>query len=160
MASGVATVGQYHNVGYVVATASNGVELRSSDPSYYVGVSELLATVEITPDTLNLKSKGGENSMTAYIELPKGYDVNQIDVKTVELYVDSNNKIPAQLTPTSVGDYDQDGVADRMVKFNRQAVIAALGGRTGNISMTVTGTLNNGTEFTGSDTIKVINPGK
>jgi hypothetical protein len=47
-----------------------------------------------------------------------------------------------------------------MVKFDRQAVIRALGGRTGNISLTVTGKLNNGPEFTGSDTIKVINPGK
>jgi len=53
-----------------------------------------------------------------------------------------------------------DGVADRMVKFDRQAVISALGGITGQITMTVSGKLNNGPAFTGSDTIKVINPGK
>jgi len=47
-----------------------------------------------------------------------------------------------------------------MVKFDRQAVIGALGGKTGDITLDVTGKLNNGSEFFGSDTIKVINPGK
>jgi len=70
--------------------------------------------------------------------------------------------INAQLTPTSVGDYDGDKVPDRMVKFERQAVIAALvqAGKTGDVTLTVTGQLNDGRAFIGTDTIKVINPGK
>jgi hypothetical protein len=47
-----------------------------------------------------------------------------------------------------------------MVKFDRQAVITALAGKTGDIGMTVTGQLNNGHVLTGSNTIKVIDPGK
>ena len=47
-----------------------------------------------------------------------------------------------------------------MVKFDRQAVINALAHKIGNIVITVTGQLNNGCDFTGTDTIKVINPGK
>ncbi|MFC1874422.1 hypothetical protein ACFLYX_03875 [Chloroflexota bacterium] len=47
-----------------------------------------------------------------------------------------------------------------MVKFDRQAVIAALAGRTGDITLTVNGELANGLRFSGTDTIKVINPGK
>jgi hypothetical protein len=37
---------------------------------------------------------------------------------------------------------------------------AALAGKTGDITITVTGQLNDGRVFTGSDIIKVINPGK
>jgi hypothetical protein len=40
------------------------------------------ATIDINPDTLNLKSKGGENSMTVYIELPAGYEVILFLVET------------------------------------------------------------------------------
>jgi len=47
-----------------------------------------------------------------------------------------------------------------MVKFGLQFIIAALAEKTGDIIMTVTGQLNDGCEFTGTDTIKVINPGK
>jgi hypothetical protein len=65
--------------------------------------------------------------------------------------------VPAQSSPTSIGDYDKDGIPDLMVKFDRQKVITALGGKTGTITLTVTGKINNGPDFTGSDTIKVIN---
>jgi hypothetical protein len=117
------------------------------------------AIVDIDPNTLNLKSQGDKNAFTAYIELPTGYDVGQISVSTVKLVINGVT-ISAQTTPTSVGDYDRDKVPDRMVKFARQGVITALGGQTGDISMTVTGQLNDGRVFTGSDTIKVIKPGK
>lgn len=49
---------------------------------------------------------------------------------------------------------------DRMVKFDRQAVITALAGTTGNVTVTVSGQLNDGRSFTGTDMVKVINPGK
>lgn len=119
----------------------------------------MAATADIDPNTLNLKSQSDKNAITAYIELPSGYEVEQIDVATVKLMINEVT-IDAQLTPTSVGDHDGDRIADRMVKFNRQAVITALTGKTGDISMIVTGQLTDGRSFTGSDTIKVIAPGK
>ena len=119
----------------------------------------LNAVVDIDPNTLNLKSQSDKNAITAYIELPSGHDVGQINVPPVKLSV-NGVAIIAQLTPTSLGDYDGDKVPDRMVKFDRQTVINALGTTTGDISIMVMGQLNDGRSFSGRDTISVINPRK
>jgi hypothetical protein len=83
------------------------------------------ATIDIGPDTLNLKSKG--KWITAYIELPEGYDVADIDATTVLL----NDTVPAVTDPkydfvSDPGEYitdnDDDGILERMVKFDRSAV--------------------------------------
>lgn len=107
------------------------------------------ATIDIDPDTLNLKSKG--NWITAYIELPEGYDVADIDVDTILL----EDTISAEAHPTEIGDYDNDGIVDLMVKFDRTAVqeILEVGEE---VEITVTGELTDGTLFEGSDTIRVI----
>jgi hypothetical protein len=55
----------------------------------------------------------------------------------------------------AVGDYDGDGVPDLMVKFDRQAVEALLTpGETATVY--VGGLLADGTEFLGSDTVRVL----
>jgi hypothetical protein len=72
------------------------------------------ASIDIDPDTLNLRSKG--KWVTAYIELPEGYNVNDINVSSVML----NDTIPAQLRPTAISNYDNDTISDLMVKFDRQ----------------------------------------
>ena len=117
-------------------------------------INALVVTIDINPNTLNLKSKG--KWVTAYIELPDGYDVVDIDVGTVTL----EDTIPTEDHPTKIGDYDNDGVADLMVKFERQALIEYLEGTTGGVRLTVNGEFSDGTPFEGSDTITVINPGK
>jgi len=107
------------------------------------------ATVDFDPDTLNLKSKG--KVVTVYIELPEGYDVEEIDISTVML----NGIVPAWAHPTDVGDYDSDGVSDLMVKFDRSDVQDVL--EPGNeVEVTVSGQLTDGTTFEGTDTIRVI----
>ena len=111
------------------------------------------ALIDIDPDTLNLQSHG--NWITAYIELPEGYDVNDIDISTILL----EDTILAELEPTEVGDNDNDGIADLMVKFDRSAVEAILEPAE-EVELTVTGELNDGTAFEGSDIIQVINKGK
>jgi hypothetical protein len=108
--------------------------------------------VDIEPDTLNVKSEG--KWVTAYTELPEGYDVDDIDVSTVTL----EGTIPAEAHPTEVDDHDNDGIHDLMVKFDRQALIEYLGGATGEVTLTVSGELSDGAPFEGSDTITVINP--
>jgi hypothetical protein len=117
------------------------------------------ADVVIHPDTLNLKSQGDEDTITAYINLPRRYHEANIDVATVKLDV-MDTMVPALMTHTSKDDHYDDRAPGRMVKFSRQAVISALGGRTGNIVMTVNGQLKDGTIFSGSDTVKVIDQGK
>ncbi len=110
------------------------------------------AVIDIDPDTLNLNSKG--KWITCYIELPGNYDVEDIDVSTIKL----NDEVPAESRPTGVGDCDDDGIAELMVKFDISAVQEIL--EAGDeVEITVTGELNDDTKFEGSDTIRVINKG-
>ncbi|GAA4855322.1 hypothetical protein GCM10023310_37850 [Paenibacillus vulneris] len=109
------------------------------------------AAVTITPKTLNLKSQGGANSMTAGIALPQGYAASQLDTGSIRLTV-NGKVIPAQAIPQGAG-----GTGSSLtVKFDRQQVIAALGTAEGNVTLTVSGSLLDGKSFAGSDTIRVI----
>jgi hypothetical protein len=113
---------------------------------------DLAATVDIKPDTLNLRNQ--RRWVTVYIELPEGYDVGDIAIDTVVL----EGAIAAETSPTAVDDYDGDDVSDLMVKFSRQQLVEHLGYTTGGVSLAVSGELSNGTPFEGSDTITVIAP--
>jgi len=116
------------------------------------------ATIDIDPNTLNLKSKG--KWVTCYIELPQGYYANDIDVSTVKLWHNGDLIVSAELHPTEIGDHDGDGIPDLMVKVDRQALIEYL--KTipeSEVELTVTGEIA-GTPFEGSDTVRVINKGK
>jgi len=116
------------------------------------------ATIYFDPDTLSLKSNG--EWITAYIELPEGYNVGDIDIATIML----NNTISADLTaPIEIDDYDMDGISDLMVKFRRAEVTSLIhealrnnGWRSCNVMLSVAGKLLDRTLFEGSDTIKVI----
>jgi len=109
------------------------------------------ATVEIYPETLSLHSLFGR-WIKAYIELPEGYDVSDIDISTVTL----NGEVAAELRPTKVGDYDNDGVSDLMVKFSRIDAMKSIF-RTGENTLTISGEMIR-FPFEGSDTIRVNNP--
>jgi len=120
--------------------------------SAQVTPDEIQATIDIDPDTLNLNSKG--KWITCYIELPGDYDVEDIDVKTIKL----NDQVPAESRPTGIGDCDDDGIVELMVKFDRSAVQEIL--EAGDeVEVTVTGELNDDTKFEGSDAIRVIDKG-
>jgi hypothetical protein len=126
------------------------------------------ATLNISPNTLNLENKG--KWITAYIELPEGYSVADINRTTILL----NGTISvdpfwiSKPIKSVIGDYDNDSIPDLMVKFNRQQVINYIMAnvdlerlyevRFMTITLTVTGKLNNGTPFQGSDTIRIILP--
>ena len=122
----------------------------------------ITATVDMDPHALNLRSKGG--LITAHIELPEGFDVNDINVSTIML----NDTIPVKPKPIALGDYDNDTIPDLMVKFDRQQIINYIMAnvdmsrlyeeRFMTITLTVTGKLNDGTPFQGSDIIKIISP--
>lgn len=110
----------------------------------------MTATVDFTPNTLSLESEG--EWVTAYIELPEGYDVSDIDICSILL----NGMIPVDpKAPTDIGDYDSDGIFDLMVKFDRVAVKNIL--TPGTQTITITGTIS-GVPFKGTDTITVISP--
>jgi hypothetical protein len=75
----------------------------------------------INPKTLNLKSKG--RVITTFVELPTSFNPADIDIASLLL----EGVIPLAVPPTpKLGDGDEDGTPDLMVKFSRQALIALL----------------------------------
>jgi len=115
-------------------------------------LSVLKADIDIEPDTIDFSSVA-DKSITAYIELPSGYNPKSIDIRTVRLLKD----IPAWERPIDVVDHDQNGIFELMVKFDRQLVIDYLiskGLAEGKVSLTLTGVVD-GRPFEGADTILV-----
>jgi protocatechuate 3,4-dioxygenase beta subunit len=127
----------------------------------------VIATVDIDPDTLNLKSNG--QWITAYIELPESFNPFDIILETIELEIDTQVFSIAIDAPFTIGDYDNDGTPDLMVKFDRSEVISFLGlsdydytsdpGENVLIRFAVTGMIG-GDQFLGVDWITVIYRGK
>ena len=108
--------------------------------------------IDIDPDTLNPKSNG--KWITCYIEVPSGYNVTDINRSSILL----NGNLSAESKWFSVGDHDGDGIADVMVKFDRQAVIDMV--EPGDsVEMTVTFKIN-GVDFSGTDHIRVLDKEK
>ena len=128
--------------------------------------SEITATVDVHPKTLNLNSSG--TWITVYIELP-GYNVSDIDVFTIWL----EGSVSAETNPKygfvknlEIKDRDGDGIPELMVKFDRQMVIDYIWAQLYHmeiplpkegveVELTITGELINGTPFEGSDMIRV-----
>jgi hypothetical protein len=122
---------------------------------------EIMPSIDIDPDTLNLKSKG--KFITAYIEL-EGADVRDIDPSSILL----NDEISPVLDEkygfvtsedSYIVDHDNDGIMERMVKFDRAEVETILA-PSDEVVLTISGSLYDGAEFEGSDTIRVIHPGQ
>ncbi len=110
------------------------------------------ATVDIKPDNLNLRSHG--RWVTCYIEVLEGFDVYDIDISTIRV----NDIVPAEAHPSSIGDRDEDGLPDLMVKFGRQDVIALLHPGE-NVCLNVSGEVGDH-RFSGSDCVRTMGPGR
>lgn len=121
-----------------------------------VRANTIPADVNIDPDSLLLKEEGYGKWITAYIGLPKDYNVNNIDVSSVTLEVIG--------IPVWVSMYDIQG-NKLMVKFDRAMVTSWLWSmidhmslhvkEKGPLELEVTGELDDGTTFRGKDTIRV-----
>ncbi|UCE38498.1 MAG: SBBP repeat-containing protein [Thermoplasmata archaeon] len=120
-------------------------EELSDNDTCEITVISVPDTIEIDPDTLNLDSKG--RWITCYIYLHR-YDVNDIDISSIML---------EDLILAEWGDIQNDTL---MVKFDRSEVEDFIGAPNESIELTVRGELFDGTSFQGSDTIRVIDPGK
>jgi len=135
--------------------AAYDVTGSSAPEPFQAGFWSIEATVDIDPDSLNPESQG--KFVMAYVELPQGYSVADIDVSTVTLEVEGvGGSVGAAPSPTAVGDEDEDGIPDRMVKFSREAVVALLGGVGEYATFVVAGELSSGERFEGSDVVRLL----
>lgn len=116
----------------------------------------VVATVDVNPDRLQVKDQGsGKGMLNAFVELPAGKSLADVVVGSVRLTVKGVALSPASLAPVA-GDYDADGVPDLAFRFERSGVIEALGGSTGDVSVTVSGQLASGGTFSGVDAVTVV----
>lgn len=127
----------------IVDAATEYIQYIPETPSEVV-----LVELSLDPDVFNRKSKG--MWVTCYIELPEGYDVSEIDVDSLML----QSSVSAESEPTEIDDYDEDGIPDLMIKFDRQELIDLL--ETGEQILALTGQLTDGTPLAGIDVIRVI----
>ncbi|OHB67709.1 MAG: hypothetical protein A2Y76_02235 [Planctomycetes bacterium RBG_13_60_9] len=121
------------------------------------GPKTIPAVIDLDPDTLGLH--GCDKWVICRIELPDGYDVNDIDGATVTL-----QDIPAYMgrepwakpapNKHNIMDRDGDGIRERMVKFDGDAVRAIV--QPPEATLAVKGNLTDGAPFEGSATIKVV----
>jgi hypothetical protein len=97
----------------IVATNANQTLtfLNTSD----IPFGAIEAEVDVTPNTLNLGSRG--RWVTGRIELPRSIFVEEIDIASVML----QDQIPAEPEKVAVEDSDQDGIPELVLKFDREA---------------------------------------
>jgi predicted outer membrane repeat protein len=103
------------------------------------------AEVRIVPRTINLQSKG--EWITGFIQIPEDYVMNDIDANSVYL--------EGEIKPERFWLAEDNQIA--IARFSREEVQAFL--TVGEVELTITGQLTDGTIFEGKDTIKVTDKG-
>jgi len=111
----------------------------------------------LASNKLKQNPEGKGDWVEAFIELPEDYNISKTEISTVIL----NDTIHAEQT-TAIGDYDNDSIQDLMVRFNRTDVsqlIMDADVTSGNVTLTITGSLYDSTLFEGTGIIRVRMPG-
>ena len=140
--------------------ATNSVEAT-------VKVNPLKAAVRITPNSINRKSKG--RWVQATIWLPYGYDATQINPNSLRIVENNKVLVYADSVKKFKKRSKRKRVSKLQVKFDRQALLAALSSA-GTKTLHVQGALNvqdtqsrqivGSVSFEGTDTIKTVEPRK
>ncbi|MHC4529427.1 MAG: choice-of-anchor Q domain-containing protein, partial [Planctomycetota bacterium] len=126
----------------------SGKRLDIGADEYQATVTTIAANVDLKPETLNLNSN--RRWLTCIITLPDGYDVADVDAETIML--------EAGITPART---NVDLLAQQIVvKFEPALTRRALGDAEGQLSLTVTGSLRDGTGFEGADGVRVLRAGR
>jgi hypothetical protein len=125
-----------------------------------VNVQALPVSVYFAPSRLNLKSKG--KWVTATIRVPAGYEARAIDANNLYLVVGDECIKASKVYPyrwhRKRHKKKYHRIRELKAKFDRQALIAALGNTTGIASLTVSGEISTGKanlEFASACNVKV-----
>jgi len=133
--------------------------------TFHVDLGPIAATVDIKPESLQKKSQG--QPVMALIELPDGFDVQNIDVGSVRLCLgtepcaDGVAPDGAPGAKPEVSDADGDGIPHLKITFDRGAVIALVVDLTApsTVTFTVSGIVDPPDRaFAGSDTVRLVDP--
>jgi hypothetical protein len=140
----------YNRIGIAFNQVVSEIVQNPDPPPLYL--TKIPATVDVGPERINLRSRG--KWTPCHIELPEGYDLNDVNVSSIRL----DDAVPAQASPTTIGDYDNDGVPDLTFRFNRTEIqkhMLSQGFEFGDIVLKVSGGLLDGTLFEGTDIVRV-----
>lgn len=111
----------------------------------------LTATVDIKPDTLNVNMRG--RWITAYIGLPEGYNISDIDPLTIlleSLFKAEQSNIEGDVLMVK---FDASGVTDYL-----WGKLYHMGVNRAQVDLMIEGKLKDGPSFAGSDTMSIMNP--
>ena len=95
--------------------------------------SVISGTVEMQQSAINLQSYG--KTINCIVELPGGYDVNDIEIRSVKIN-DSIHVI--QNAPIIIGDNNNNAITDVTLTFDRTEIVDFLIGTITNESITLT----------------------
>ncbi|MBI4656546.1 MAG: right-handed parallel beta-helix repeat-containing protein [Elusimicrobia bacterium] len=153
---------------------SNTINGYTSFASYFVllfkpKIPEIKVSLDINPDTLNLKSQG--QYITTYFEVVgaktaqdiapasiKIISANEVLLSTPICLIQEEAGKSGQIKFGTIGDYDLDGISDLMVKFDRQEIISVLPAAE-QVKIIVQGSFKEGEIFTAEGYIRTILPG-
>ncbi len=112
---------------------------------------DIVASADLKPDTLYKESSG--KYVTAYIELDEDFEASQIDIDSVALIIGGHTMLYTEPGFNEISDYNNNGIADLTVKFDRQKVIGLIDN--GNVEVSITGLADGNSFFQDSDTVRV-----
>jgi parallel beta-helix repeat protein len=121
---------------------------RISGAKIDIGADEfaipIAATIKVTPKTLNLT--GNRKRINCTIQLPDNHDTGNIDTATIAL----NGSIEPEWST-----FDEEA-QKLLVKFNCSEAQSILNAAEDPMLLTVTGKLNDGQDFEGVDTVRIV----
>jgi YVTN family beta-propeller protein len=107
-------------------------------------------TVNVDPNTIKPTAQG--NYISAAIQFPTFLNPMDVVLSSVRL----NATVPAETTLSALTDQNGDGIMERQVKFNRQAVVAILP-NADSVTVTVSGLIGT-LPFSASDKVRLLRP--
>ena len=110
-----------------VRVVSRDLAGNESECTAVVTVSNV--SFRLDPQTLNLKSKGGATSVTAYLEGTGLALLLPTEANAIELRVPGGNPVPSTAGfagDDSTADTDLDGIQELVIKFDRASLIRSI----------------------------------